>query len=354
MQPGGLSASHKSQPRAPQGLTRAEWGRPCRSPDGTRPAAPQEPSAGRPARCSRDQAAAPRPVRARPPAGAPVKGAPVQVAGRWGGGRARVAQVPAPDFPPRPVVKPVSSPSHVRGDSGPGGDSARRHLLFFSGHPGWVVAARGCQSRALARCTAREGKGARPQEAAQEKGAGQPGIRSPARKGTFRSQGFETSSASDTPDSCPGQKNLVTGPPPFSRSAPRIAAWALTCRARAGRRGRAAAGVRSPQGRQALYSPRVGGSDAVGGGARRTPARRRLVCSWQSACNRINRQPRPCPPPGPPLQPQHAESETQVGTNSNRTATSVICLLVYFSLPPTTCKVCFTLCTAFPARAAHK
>lgn len=102
-----------------------------------------------------------------------------------------------------------------------------------------------------------------------------------------------------------------------------------------------------------MYSPRVGGSDAVGRGARRTPARRRLVCSWQSARNRINRQPRPCPPPGPPFQSQPADSKTQVGTSSNRTATSVICLLVYFSLPPTTCKVCFALCTAFPARAAH-
>lgn len=131
LQPGGLSASHKSEPQAPQELTWAEWGRPCRSPDGTRSAAPRR-AERRPAPGSRDQAAAPRPVRARPPAGAPVKGAPVQVAGRWGGGRARVAQVPAPDFPPRPVV---TSPSQVRGDSGPGGDSVRRHLLFFSGHP---------------------------------------------------------------------------------------------------------------------------------------------------------------------------------------------------------------------------
>lgn len=40
LQPGGLSTSHKSEPRAPQELTWAEWGRPCRSPDGTRSAVP--------------------------------------------------------------------------------------------------------------------------------------------------------------------------------------------------------------------------------------------------------------------------------------------------------------------------
>lgn len=47
LHPGGLSASREPGPRAPQGLVWTEWGRwpdPCGLPDGTRPAATQEPS----------------------------------------------------------------------------------------------------------------------------------------------------------------------------------------------------------------------------------------------------------------------------------------------------------------------
>lgn len=172
-------------------------------------------------------------------------------------------QVPAPDFPPRPVIKPVPCSRQVRGDSRhlrSRGDSARRHLPFFSGHPGW-------RSRALAQCARpprawAPGPG-RPRRRAERghRASGPPGgarrgrpiaqmqrlrptglrlapppaedAESTPERGRFGA-GVWKPRASDTPDSCSGQKNQITGLQLSSRSPRRAAPRGP----RAGRRGR--------------------------------------------------------------------------------------------------------------------